>query len=54
MSRCVAEFNRLAVDGFVVSFYEGKEYVSASAECVNYAGALLVAIQWIDNSEFHM
>ena len=69
MSRCVAEFNRLALEGFggdckariyeadngfVVSFYEGKEYVGASGACANYAGALLVAIQWIDNSEFHM
>lgn len=69
MSRCVAEFSRSAVDGFggdckariyeadngfVVCFYEGKEYVSASAACVNYVGALLVAIQWLDNSEFHV
>lgn len=69
MSRCVAEFNRLAVDGFggdckariyeadngfVVSFYEGKEYIGAGAPCVTYGGAVLVAVQWLDNSDSYM
>lgn len=68
MSKCVAEFQRLAVDGFggdckariyeadngfVISFYNGKEYVGASAACVSYGSALKAAIEWLDNSEFY-
>lgn len=68
MSKCAAEFNRLAIDskggdskariyeadnGYVVSFYAGKEYVSSSVASCDYASAMLVALQWLDNSEFH-
>lgn len=69
MSTCVAEFQRLAIDekggdrkariykadnGYVVSFYEGKDYEGASVASCEYGSAVLVAIQWLDNSEFHM
>jgi hypothetical protein len=65
--KCVAEFQRLAIDskggdrkariyeadnGFVVSFYDGKEYVGASVASCEYGSALKVAIDWLDNSEF--
>lgn len=67
MSKCVAEFQRLAIDskggdckariyeadnGFVVSFYDGKDYVGASVASCEYGSALRVAIDWLDNSEF--
>lgn len=69
MSTCVAEFVRLAIDskggdrkariyqadnGYVVSFYDGKEYVGASVSSCEYGSAVLVAVKWLDNSEFHM
>ncbi len=68
-TKCVAEFQRLATDdkggdakariyeadnGFVVSFYSGKEYVGASVASCEYGSALRAAIEWLDNSEFHM
>lgn len=68
MSKCVAEFQRLATDdkggdakariyeavgGFALSYYSGTDCVMTSATYGSYDLALKSAIQWIDNSEFH-
>lgn len=67
MTKCVAEFQRLAIEGFggdskariyeadngyVVSFYSNGEYVHASVASLDYSIALKAAIGWLDNSEF--
>lgn len=69
MSKCVAEFERKAIDefggdckvriyqadnGFVPTFYQCGGYVSAGAACETFGSAVAVAIEWIDNSDFHM
>lgn len=69
MTKCVAEFQRLATEdkggdakariyqadnGYVVSFYNGKEYAGASVASCEYGSAVLAAIEWLDNSQFHL
>jgi hypothetical protein len=67
MSKCVAEFSRLAVpskggdakvriyeadNGFVPTFYNDEGYVNAGI-AGTYAAAVKVAIEWLDNSDFY-